>query len=200
MSKNRIRMATKEDAKELLEIYAPYVTSTAITFEYTVPTIQEFEKRIENVLKKYPYIVAYNGTEILGYAYASAFHERPACNWAVETSIYVKKERKKLGIGKLLYDALENILWEQNIINVNACIAYPEVEDEYLTKNSVEFHQHLGYHLVGTFSKCGYKFGNWYHLVWMEKHIGKHQSNPLEVKKIDEVRPIIAQKYGIFSL
>ena len=91
MSKNRIRMATKEDAKELLEIYAPYVTNTAITFEYTVPTIQEFEKRIENVLKKYPYIVAYNGTEILGYAYASAFHERPACNWAVETSIYVNE-------------------------------------------------------------------------------------------------------------
>ena len=91
MEKNKIRVATKQDAKSLVEIYAPYVEKTAITFEYTVPTVEEFEKRIERVLEKYPYLVAERDGEIVGYAYASAFHERPAYDWAVETTVYVKQ-------------------------------------------------------------------------------------------------------------
>ena len=84
-----IRTATPEDAKELLEIYAPYVKNTAITFEYEVPSEDEFKKRIEQVLEKYPYLVAENNGEIVGYAYASSFHSRAAYQWGVETSIYV---------------------------------------------------------------------------------------------------------------
>ena len=176
-----IRTATPEDAKELLEIYAPYVKNTAITFEYEVPSEDEFKKRIEQVLEKYPYLVAENNGEIVGYAYASAFHSRAAYQWGVETSIYVKKCKRNSGIGKVLYQELERILKLQNILNLNACIAYPEVEDEYLTKNSVEFHQHLGYELIGEFHKCGYKFNRWYNMVWMEKHIGEHSEEPLPV-------------------
>ena len=183
-----IRTARLEDARALLDIYAPYVKHTAITFEYDVPTVEEFEKRIERTLNQYPYLVAEQKSEIVGYAYASPFHERPACNWAVEVSIYVRQDKKKLGIGKKLYEELERLLKLQNVLNVNASIAYSEVEDEYLTKSSVEFHKHLGYKMVGEFHKCGFKFNRWYNMVWMEKHIGLHLDSPLPVKSFQEIK------------
>lgn len=65
-----VRMAKVEDAKDLLNIYEYYVTNTPITFEYDVPTIEEFKNRIETTLKRYPYIVAEENGKIYGYAYA----------------------------------------------------------------------------------------------------------------------------------
>lgn len=177
----KIRIATINDATELLDIYAHYVTNTAITFEYDVPSKGEFENRIRNTLKKYPYLVAELEGNIVGYAYAGEFKIRAAYQWNVETSIYVHKDYKHMGIGKQLYQALENILKSQNILNVNACIAYPVQEDEYLTKDSVNFHQKLGYSLVGEFHQSGYKFNRWYNMVWMEKFIGVHVENQPEV-------------------
>ena len=82
------------------------------------------------------------------------------------------------GIGSRLYQALEDTLDAMHIINLNACIAYPEEPDEYLTNNSVEYHEHLGYRLIGTFHQCAYKFGRWYHMVWMEKAITEHPDTP----------------------
>ncbi len=117
-----------------------------------------------------------------GYAYAAAFKERAAYDWSVETTVYVDKSRKKCGIGKALYDELERRLKKINITNMYACIAYPEKEDEYLTKNSVQFHEHAGFKLVGEYHKCANKFGRWYNMVWMEKIIGEHTDNPLPVK------------------
>ena len=172
-----IRTATLSDAQALLNIYSPYVEHTAITFEYDVPSVEEFASRIKNTLQKYPYLVAEKNGRLLGYAYASPFHERPAYDWAVETSIYVDQNIKHQGIGRRLHDALEDALRSQGILNMNACIAYPPEEDEYLDRNSVEFHTHMGYRLVGEFYKCGYKFHRWYNMVWMEKLIGNHLSD-----------------------
>ena len=172
-----IRMANPADAQALLNIYAPYVINTAITFEYDVPSVEEFASHIAHTLEKYPYLIAEEGGNILGYAYASPFHDRPAYDWAVETSIYVDQNIKHRGIGRKLHDALESTLREQGILNMNACIAYPPEEDEHLDKNSVEFHAHMGYRLVGEFYKCGYKFNRWYNMVWMEKLIGEHLSD-----------------------
>ncbi|MBO5291796.1 MAG: GNAT family N-acetyltransferase [Lachnospiraceae bacterium] len=182
-----VRIAEMTDAEELLSIYAPYVENTAITFEYEVPSVPEFAERIRNVLKKYPYLVAESDGRIAGYAYVSAFKGRPAYDWAVETSIYVSQHRKGQGIGRMLYTELERILRQQNILNMNACIAYSEIEDEYLKKDSVRFHEHLGYRLVGEFKQCGYKFGRWYNMVWMEKHIGVHTENPPAVRSFSEI-------------
>ena len=174
----RIRAAKREDAQELLELYAPYVEKTAITFEVTVPSVEEFAGRILQTLQRYPYIVAEENHEILGYAYTGPFKERAAYDWAVETSIYVKMGRTRGGIGKMLYASLEETSCRQHILNMNACIASPVVEDEYLTRNSIDFHEHLGYALVGTFHQCGFKFGRWYDMVWMEKIIGDHAASP----------------------
>lgn len=91
----KIETASEDDAKELLDIYAPYILETAITFEYTIPSVDEFRERIRNTLTKYPYIKAVHNGSIVGYAYASAFHPRAAYGWAIETSIYVKKDARK---------------------------------------------------------------------------------------------------------
>ena len=80
-----IRTATVSDAQALLNIYAPYVEHTAITFEYDVPSVEEFASRIKHTLQKYPYLIAERNGKLLGYAYAGPFHERPAYDWAVET-------------------------------------------------------------------------------------------------------------------
>ena len=169
-----IRSATKEDAVRLLEIYAYYVTDTAITFEYEVPSLSEFEGRIENTLKKYPYLVIEDNGVIYGYAYAGVFKGRAAYDRSCEMTIYLDKDAKKKGYGKKLYTALEEELKKRGMLNLYACIGSPIVEDEYLTRNSEEFHAHLGYTKVGTFHKCGYKFGRWYDMCWMEKLIGEH--------------------------
>ena len=104
-----IRIAKEEDAEELLAIYAPYIEHTVITYEYDVPTVEEFRGRIRHVLERYPYLVAEVNGEICGYAYASAFHERPAGGWNVETSIYVDQNKKEMGIDKIIRHAGEDI-------------------------------------------------------------------------------------------
>ena len=167
----KIRIAKEEDAEALLAIYAPYIEHTVITYEYDVPTVEEFRGRIRHVLERYPYLVAELNGEICGYAYASAFHDRPAGGWNVETSIYVDQNKKGMGIGTALYDKLEKILKRQNVLNMNACIACTEQEDEYLTNASIHYHEHLGYRMVGWFTNCGYKFHRWYNLAWMEKRL-----------------------------
>ena len=178
-TKIRIRIATPYDAKEILDIYAPYILETAITFEYEVPTLESFTRRIEQTLVKYPYLVAEQNGQIVGYAYAGPLHERAAYDWAVETSIYVKMDAKGRGIGKKLYAALEEALRKQHIVCVNACIAYPDQEkDAYLTKDSVKFHEHLGYKMVGEFHQCAYKFDRWYNMVWMEKSLCERPEKP----------------------
>lgn len=190
----RIRTAKIEDARELLEIYAPYVENTAITFEYDVPSPEEFQQRIRRTLKKYPFLVAEQEGEPAGYVYAGPLKERAAYNWAVETTIYIRQDKRGEGIGKILYETLEAVLKEQGILNLYACIAYPEQEDEYLTKDSVRFHEHLGYKIIGKFQNCGYKFHQWYHMVWMEKEIGVHLEEQPEVRSFEKIRDYVMDK------
>lgn len=170
----KIRVAELEDAKKIVEIYRFYVETTDITFEYDVPTVEEFTERMRKTLAKYPYIVAEEGNDILGYAYAGAFKSRKAYDWSVETSIYVKAGGDGHGVGTLLYNELERFLKMQNIINMNACITYPNEKSE-------SFHKKFGYKTVAHFTKCGYKFGKWKDMIWMEKFIGEHKDKPEEI-------------------
>lgn len=178
MSSITIRTAALDDAAALLAIYAPYVEQTAITFEYEVPSLEEFRGRIAHTLRRYPYLVAEENGEILGYAYTGPFGERAAYSWAVETSIYLRQEIRGKGLGKRLYQALEDVSRAQHVQSLYACIAYPDADDAHLSGNSVAFHAHLGYTTVGRFPHCGYKFGTWYNMTWMEKTLGDHAVPP----------------------
>ena len=184
-----IRPASPEDAPALLGIYAPYVRETAITFEYEVPSPGEFRERIKRTLARYPYLVAEAGGACLGYAYTGAFKDRAAYDWSAEASIYIRRDRKRQGLGRRLYGALEDLSRAQGIRNLNACVACPETEDARLTRNSLDFHARLGFRPVGEFRKCGYKFGTWYNMAWMEKLLGEHPAKPAPVVPFPELSP-----------
>lgn len=177
MEKIVIEKANIEDAEELLSIYEPYVANTAISFEYEVPSLKEFRGRIEAISSRFPYIKAVQGGEIVGYAYAGNFKGRRAYDWAVETTVYVKKDLCRGGVGRALYQSLEKSLKEMGILNMNACIAKPIKEGPYLTDDSIRFHKAMGFTEVGVFHKSGYKFNRWFDMIWMEKHIGEHTEN-----------------------
>ncbi len=171
--------ATPDDAEEILEIYSPYVRDTAISFECEVPTLEEFRGRITNTLKKFPYLKAVNNNEIIGYCYAGEFKPRKAYEISCEVSIYVKKDFRGNGTGRLLYQVLEEKLKAQGILNMYACVAYPDKEDEYLTLNSFNFHEHLGFKPVGKFTNCAHKFGRLYSMVWFEKQVGNRKQEKI---------------------
>ena len=116
-------------------------------------------------------------TRELADAQASCDPYRPPAtlDWAAELTIYLDHDARHGGLGRTLYEALADRLKGMGVLNLYARIGYPQKEDEYLTKNSAQFHAHLGFTLAGTFHNCGYKFGRWYDMVWMEKIIGEHR-------------------------
>ncbi len=168
-----IILANPSDAATLLAIYAPYVENTAITFEYEVPTIEDFGNRIEKTLGKYPYLVAEEDGLILGYAYASTYYARAAYDWAVELSVYVSKDARGKGVGSKLYDKLEDLLDQMGHIHFLACISLPN-------EASIAFHTKRGYQQVAHFPKIGYKFERWRDIVWLQKSLEK-QAEPLKL-------------------
>lgn len=169
-----IREAREEDAAKLLSIYDYYVRNTAITFECHTPTLDEFQKRMHKIMSKYPYLVLEDEGVIYGYAYASSFIDREAYDHSCEMTIYLSIDQRRKGYGRKLYHALEERLKKMGIINLYACIGSTEKEDAYLDNTSTYFHQFMGYHIVGRFHHCGYKFQRYYDMVYLEKYL----SNP----------------------
>ncbi|NQJ72753.1 N-acetyltransferase [Streptococcus suis] len=159
-----IRSARLEDAADLVAIYAPYVETTAITFETEVPMVADFVSRIEKTLVKFPYLVAVEDGKIIGYAYASTYYARAAYDWTVELSVYVSSEARGKGIGSLLYAALEEELTARGFKNFLACIALPNPA-------SLALHKKRGYEQVAHFKNVGYKFGSWHDIVWLQKSL-----------------------------
>ena len=189
-----IRIATPDDAKCLLGIYAPYVLKTGVTFEYEVPREEIFAERIRKIGSKYPYLVACIGDTVIGYAYAKELGERAAFSHSVETAIYLSWDARGYGVGALLYTELERFLKLQNITNLYAAVSYREEEDETISHASPRFHIAAGYHKAAHFKKCGYKFDRWYDILWYEKYIGKHTEKPEEFKLFNKVQMCAEQK------
>lgn len=173
-----IRDASPDDAAELVRIYAPYVRETAVSFEYEVPTVEAFAERIATTLERYPYLVAERDGSVVGYAYAGPFKARAAYDWSAELSVYVDRTVHDQGIGRALYEELEDRLRALGLVNLYACITTSDQEDEYISFDSIYFHKRMGFTLAGRFRHCGCKFGRWYDMIWMEKRIADHVPNP----------------------
>ena len=166
-----IREVREEDAERLAEIYAYYVENTAVSFEYTAPTVDEFRERIRKISARYPYLVCEKQGRVIGYVYAGRYSPRDAYQWTVTTSIYIDPRFHRQGAGALLYEKLEEKLRERGVINLLAGVGYSEEEDEYLTHDSLHFHLKEGYTQVARMIGVGKKFDRWYDLLWLQKKI-----------------------------
>lgn len=156
-----IRDAKLSDTQRLLDIYRPYIEESAVSFETTVPSIQDFGLRIEENLKTFPWLVLEKERTIIGYAYAGQFHSRSAYSWSVESSVYVAKEFQRQGVGRELYNKLFDILKMQGVVNVFAGATLPNI-------GSVRLHERLGFKHIGVYKKVGFKFEKWWDVGWWQ--------------------------------
>ena len=159
-SSTLIRTASCADAVVLREIYRPYVETTAISFELEVPTVAEFEQRIEAALQGWSWLVAEVDSEPVGYAYGTAHRARQAYRYSVETSAYVHENHQRRGIARLLYTRLIDELRARGFGNAYAGITLPN-------DASVAFHRSIGFEPIGVFPKVGRKFGRWHDVAWL---------------------------------
>lgn len=175
-----VRPAELQDLPRILEIYGPYVENTAISFEYTVPTLEEFTQRFLQITDWFPWLVWEENGIVLGYAYGSLPFERAAYQWSAEVSIYLCPEAWGKGVGKKLYAALEELLQKQGYRKVYAIITTANAP-------SVAFHQAVGYHHTATMPDCGYKFGAWHGTIWMEKELNTWDTPPRQPISVHQV-------------
>ena len=159
-----LRIAEEKDIPAILDIYGPYILTTTITFEYDVPTVEEFTRRFRGITAQFPWLVYEEEGKILGYAYASAPYSRAAYAWCAEPSVYLRPEARGRGIGRKLYAALEQILALQGYQ-----VLYVLITGE--NTDSLKFHEACGYRFSVLFPDCGYKFGRWLGVIWMEKRL-----------------------------
>ena len=165
-----LRFATPQDAPGLLEIYAPYVTGTIVSFEYDVPTLEEFARRIQDTTVRFPYLVWEEGT-VLGYAYAHRVWARAAYQWTAELSVYLHPQCRGQGLGRRLYLALMELLRLQGVRRVYGVVTQGN-------QASMDFHQALGFHRTAVFSRAGYKNGQWLDVHWFERELAPSADAP----------------------
>jgi len=157
-----IRGVEGADAKAIRNIYAPFVTDSATSFEAEPPDVMTMEGRIREQRDRFPWLVYEAGGEVLGYAYASPHRAaRKAYQWCVEVSIYLDARMRRRGLGKALYGALFDLLRRQGYINAYAGITLPN-------EGSRRLHESLGFLPVGVYPRIGFKSGKWHDVVWLQ--------------------------------
>ena len=178
--RKRIRLANVRDYSAILSIYAPYIIGTTITFEYDVPSEEEFAQRMAVIAATYPILVLELDGEIIGYAYSAVFKPRAAYQWTTETVIYLHQNYARKGFGRPLYEALIEVLKLQRI-----CQAIGVITSE--NNSSLEFHRHLGFVQSAKLEKVGYKFGKWLDVEWMQYQFNELLPNPEPIIPINEI-------------
>ena len=176
-----VRLAEEKDYAAILEIYAPFITDTAITFEIDVPVLSEFSMKIEDILRGYPWLMCEWNNQVVGYAYASRHRDRAAYQWSVESSVYVSPGLHKKGVGRALYAVLFELLSLQGFVHVYAGITLPNVKSE-------KFHETIGFTDLGTYTNIGYKLGAWHSVKWMELSLSTCKQSPPTPTPFSELR------------
>ena len=191
-----IRIATEADVPQMLSIYAPYILNTTYTFEYDVPSEEDFLARFRAITEKFPWLVWEEEGRILGYAYGSLPFERAAYSWCAEDSVYLHPDAKGRGIGAKLLLTLEKILQLQGYQKIYAIITSEN-------RVSLDFHRKNGYLFTASMDHCGYKFGRWLGVTWMEKKFSFVPFSgdfPTSFSRIMQTDEKILHNLDIFSL
>jgi phosphinothricin acetyltransferase len=167
------RIATLADARAIADIYAPYVRHTAITFEIVAPDADEIGERIARIGAQYPWLAAWSGGELIGYAYACENRTRAAYRWSVDAAVYLHASAHRRGAGHGLYRRLFALLREQGYVNAFAGITLPNAA-------SVGLHEAMGFTLIGVHRKVGYKLGGWQNVGWWQLALREPPDDPIE--------------------
>jgi phosphinothricin acetyltransferase len=176
-----VRPARPSDASGCVEIYAPFVFHTPVSFETKVPTEEEFARRIEDTMRVHPWLVAESEGALVAYAYACRHRQRPAYRWSVEVSAYVARGCRRRGIGRALYSQLLDLLTKQGFANAYAGIALPN-------DVSVAFHEAMGFEPVGVYRKVGFKLGRWHDVGWWSLRLSDGVAPPVDPVPYEELR------------
>jgi L-amino acid N-acyltransferase YncA len=176
-----IRLAAARDAAGIAEIYRPVVESTPISFEVEPPGRQEMQRRLEQTMPAYPWLVYDHGGLIAGYAYGSRHRVRAAYSWSVETTVYVHPDFHRRGIGHGLYLSLFQILMLQGYFNAYAGITLPN-------PGSVGLHESLGFKSIGAFRKVGHKAGAWYDVGWWHLDLLPPVASPRPPRDLNQIQ------------
>lgn len=171
ISQFSIRLIKESDVDGVLAIYGPYVRDTIISFEYEVPTPEEYLHRIRTNTIGYPWLVCLHGRKMVGFAYGSSHRNRTAYRWSAESTVYIVPEFHRRGIARILYETLFAMLQAQGYFNVYAGVTLPN-------DKSVAFHKALGFEEVGIYKNTGYKFGKWHDTQWFQLHLAGHIIDP----------------------
>jgi len=166
-----IRLAEKLDVPEILDIYAPYILDTAVTFEEIVPDEESFWERIQGIMAELPYLVCEIDGRIAGYAYASGYRSRASYRWSKEVSVYIHPDFRRKRVAHALYTSLNEMVRYQGIAVLLAIITLPN-------EQSVGFHEDFGYRKCAEFSKIGFKMGQWQNVGWFELFIQDENESP----------------------
>ena len=173
-----IRIVTRADAEAITAIYAPVVANTSISFELTPPTVDEMCGRIERKLHDLPWLVSEDAHgAVNGYVYASKHRERPAYQWSVDVTAYVREDARGSGVGKRLYQALIPELVTLGYFQAFAGIALPN-------DASVALHESVGFEPIGVYRKVGFKLGAWHDVGWWQKEL-RAPSDPVAPNAFD---------------
>lgn len=176
-----MRLASGADAPRILEIYAPIVRETTISFEYEVPDADEMRQRIRGKLEHgYPWLVMENDQMLLGYAYAGRWRDRAAYDWTVETTVYVNAAARRGGVGRALYGTLFNLLRAQGFVQAVAGVTLPN-------EGSVGLHEAVGFISTGVTHHAGYKFGQWWDVGFFEMNLQPPPDVPAPTRDVAAV-------------
>jgi phosphinothricin acetyltransferase len=162
MSELRIRDADPtRDGAACAAIYAPHVESSAVSFEERAPDAAEMGARIERYGASHAWLVAEREGAVVGYAYATAFNERPAYRWSTSVSVYIGEGARGEGVGRTLYEALFERLRKRGFRMACAGITLPNAA-------SVSLHESLGFEQIGVNPEIGFKEGAWRDVGWFQ--------------------------------
>ena len=176
-----VRPATPDDAAAIAAIYRPYVERGTVSFELKAPTEHVMWQRMAASDGKYPWLVAtaVEGGELLGYAYASAFRDRPAYRYTIETTVYLLEGTAGRGNGRQLYDALIDTVRAQGFTHAIGVIALPN-------DHSIRLHESIGFKRAGVMREVGYKDGRWIDVGFWQCELNDATMPPMEPKPFSE--------------
>ena len=160
-----VRPATEADLPGIVAIYNHYVERSAVTFEVEPVTVAARRPwfRDHRPLGPHRLLVAVDGEgRGAGWASTSAFRPRAAYSTTVEASVYCRPDAVGQGLGSRLYAALFSGLEGEDVERIVAGVTLPNPA-------SLALHRRFGFRTVGTFTRVGRKFGQYWDVRWLER-------------------------------